>query len=88
MTTHSRPLHRTLAHIELGPIISIESGHPVNALKGSIRIGAVLFPFSARVLGFKRNTLGTPAPANVDIRVLKYFALGKASIPVPVAGRE
>jgi hypothetical protein len=76
-SARSRRLDRILAHIELAPIITLESGRPVNALTGldSNRSGA--FPLSARPLGFSRNTLRTPALANVDFRVLKYFPLGE-----------
>lgn len=73
----SRWLDKILTHVELTPIITLESGRPVNALTGvdSNRSGAL--PLSVRPLGFSRNALRTPALANVDFRVLKYFPLGE-----------
>jgi hypothetical protein len=73
----SRRLGKILAHIEIAPIITLESGRPVNALTGldSNRSGA--FPLSARPLDFSRNSMHTSALANVDLRVLKYFPLGE-----------
>src|SRR5207253_660030 len=49
----------------------------INALTGldSNRSGA--FPLSARPLGLNRNTLRTPALANVEFRVVKYFPFGE-----------
>jgi hypothetical protein len=74
---NARRLEGLLAHIELAPIVTLESGRPMNALTGldSNRSGA--YPFSARPLGFKRNSLVTPGMTNVDLRLLKYFPFGK-----------
>ena len=60
-------------HIEVAPIFSVESGRPEDPLVGVDANFSLAFPPSARPLGFNRNSLRTPALANVDFRVLKYF---------------
>jgi hypothetical protein len=69
---------RTFSHIEVAPIFTAESGRPVNPLTGldSNRTGA--FPLSSRPLGFARNSVETPGIVTLDLRVLKYFPLGKS----------
>lgn len=70
---------RIFGHIEVAPILTVESGRPVNPLTGldSTRSGA--FPLSARPLGFGRNSLNSPLLMNLDFRVLKYFPVGKTA---------
>src|SRR5262249_12384873 len=69
------PLDVLLSHIELAPIVTIGSGRPVNPLTGVDSNQSDAFPFSARPLGFGRDTLKTPAFASVDLRALKYVRL-------------
>jgi len=68
---------RAFGHIELAPILTVDSGRPVNPLTGADSSAA--FPVSARPPGFGRNSLRTPMLANIDFRVLKYFPFGKTS---------
>ncbi len=66
-------LTRIFKNIELAPIVTVQSGEPVNPLTGLDSNGSQPWPFSARPIGFGRNTLLTPATATVDFRVLKFF---------------
>lgn len=66
-------------HIEVAPIVTIDSGRPVNPLTGIDSNGSHAFPLSARPSGFGRNALRTPTLANIDLRVLKYFPVGKTA---------
>ena len=67
------PLTRIFEHIELAPICTLESGRPENPLIGVDSNFSLAFPLSARPAGYGRDSLRTPALANVDFRVLKYF---------------
>jgi hypothetical protein len=60
---------KVVKHVAIAPILTIGSGRPLDALTGldSNRSGA--WPLSARPLGFSRNTLLTPAVANLDFRI-------------------
>jgi hypothetical protein len=69
-------LTETFSHIELAPILTLESGRPVNPLTGLDSNQSHAFPLSARPLGLGRNSLNTPALATMDFRVLKYFPFG------------
>jgi outer membrane receptor for ferrienterochelin and colicin len=69
-------LTKTFSHIELAPILTLESGRPVNPLTGLDSNLSHAFPLSARPLGLGRNSLNTPALATMDFRVLKYFPFG------------
>jgi TonB dependent receptor/Carboxypeptidase regulatory-like domain/TonB-dependent Receptor Plug Domain len=69
-------LTETFSHIELAPILTLESGRPVNALTGLDSNQSHAFPLSARPLALGRNSLNTPALATMDLRVLKYFPFG------------
>jgi hypothetical protein len=71
-------LTQTLSHIEVAPILTLESGRPVNPLTGLDSNQSHAFPLSARPLAFGRNSLKTPALASMDLRVLKYFPFGGA----------
>jgi hypothetical protein len=72
-------LTAVFGHIEVAPILTIESGRPVNPLTGVDSNGSHAFPLSTRPPGFGRNSLRTPTLANVDFRVLKYFPFGKTA---------
>ena len=71
--------NRLLSNVELGPIVDIGSGRPVNPLTGVDSSLNDAFPLSSRPLGFGRNSLRTPSLANVDLRVLKaiFFEGGR-----------
>jgi outer membrane receptor protein involved in Fe transport len=69
-------LTQTFSHIELAPILTVGSGRPVNPLTGLDSNQSHAFPLSARPLAFGRDSLGTPALATMDIRVVKYFPFG------------
>lgn len=69
-------LARTFSHIEVAPIVTPESGRPVNPLTGLDSNQSHAFPVSARPLGLGRTTLKTPALGRTDLRVLKYFPFG------------
>ena len=69
-------LTQTFSHIEVAPILTIESGRPVDPLTGLDSNQSHAFPLSARPLGLGRNSLNTPALATMDCRVLKYFPFG------------
>ena len=67
---------RTFSHIEIAPILTSESGRPVNPLTGLDSNQSHAFPLSGRLLGFGRNSQQTPAIVTRDLRVLKYFPFG------------
>jgi hypothetical protein len=67
---------KIFGHIEAGPILSISSGRPVNALTGIDEEGSHAFPFSSRPNGFARNVLRTPGFVSVDCRIVKYIPYG------------
>ena len=69
-------LTETFSHIEVAPILTLESGRPVNPLTGLDSNQGHAFPLSARPLGLGRNSLNSPALATMDFRVLKYFPFG------------
>jgi hypothetical protein len=64
-------------NIEVAPILTVESGRPVDPLLGldGNRNGA--FPLSSRPLRFGRNSLQTPGQAEFDLRILKFFIIGE-----------
>lgn len=66
---------KVFGHIEFAPIFTVESGRPVNPLTGVDTYNTHAWPLSARPIGFGRNSLQTPAQANIDFRFLKYFPL-------------
>src|SRR5712664_294827 len=69
-------LTQTFSHIEVAPILTLESGRPVNPLTDLDSNQSHAFPLSARPLSFGRNSLNTPALATMDFRILKYFPFG------------
>jgi hypothetical protein len=71
-------LTQGFSHIEVAPILTLESGRPVNPLTGLDSNQSHAFPLWARPLGLGRNSLSTPALATMDFRVLKYFPFGGA----------
>ena len=70
---------RIFGHLEIAPIVTVESGRPADALTGIDSNGSHPFPLSARPLGFGRNSLETPMTGNVDFRILKYFPFGQTA---------
>ena len=70
-------LTRILSNIEMAPIVTIESGRPVDPLTGLDSSRTHTFPLSSRPLGLGRNSLLTPATAVLDLRVLKFFKIGE-----------
>src|SRR5713101_4642117 len=71
-------LTQAFSHIEVAPILTLESGRPVNPLTGLDSNQSHAFPLSARPLALGRNALNTPGLATMDFRVLKYFPFGGA----------
>jgi hypothetical protein len=69
-------LTETFSHIEVAPILTLESGRPVNPLTGLDSNLSHAFPVSARPLGLGRNSQNTPALATINFRFLKYFPFG------------
>jgi outer membrane receptor for ferrienterochelin and colicin len=69
-------LTQAFSHIELAPILTLESGRPANPLTGLDSNQSHAFPLSARPLALGRNSLNTPALATMDFRILKYFPFG------------
>src|SRR5437016_3432742 len=69
-------LMQTFSHIEVAPILTLESGRPLNPLTGLDSNQSHAFPLSARPLALGRNSLNTPALATMDFRILKYFPFG------------
>lgn len=75
--THQSVLTRVFKNIELAPIITAESGQPVDAVTGLDSNYSQAWPLSARPARFGRNTLLTPTTATVDFRALKFFPVGE-----------
>jgi len=69
-------LNKLFSNIEMAPIITLSSGHPVNPLTGADENQGQAFPITTRPLGLPRNSLRTPRFINVDLRIVKYFPLG------------
>jgi hypothetical protein len=69
-------LTRTVSHIEVAPILTLETGRPIDPLTGLDSNQSHAFPLSARPLSLGRNSLNTPSLATMDFRVLKYFPFG------------
>lgn len=70
---------KVFGHIELCPIVTLESGRPVDPLTGADTFLTNAWPLSARPFGFGRNSARAPWLGNVDFRFLKYFPTGKVS---------
>ena len=69
-------LTQTFSHIEVAPILTVESGRPANPLTGLDSNRSHAFPLSARPLALGRNSAKTPSLCTMDLRVLKYFPFG------------
>ena len=69
-------LTRVFSHIEVAPILTLESGRPINPLTGLDSNQSHAFPLSTRPLSLGRNSLNTRSLATMDFRVLKYFPFG------------
>jgi hypothetical protein len=70
---------RVFGHIEVAPIVTLDSGRPVNPLTGVDSNGSHALPLSARPLGLGRSSLRTPALAVVDLRIVKYIPFGETA---------
>jgi Carboxypeptidase regulatory-like domain/TonB dependent receptor/TonB-dependent Receptor Plug Domain len=68
---------KIFGNIEAAPILTIESGRPVDPLNGFDANRSGAYPLSSRPLGFGRNSLGTSTQAQLDLRVLKFFTVGE-----------
>jgi hypothetical protein len=64
---------RAVSHIEVAPILTIGSGHPVNVITGGDDNQSGAFPFTSRPVNVGRNSSRLPASATLDLRILKYF---------------
>jgi hypothetical protein len=71
-------LTQAFSHIEVAPILTLESGRPVNPLTGLDSNQSHAFPLSARPFALGRDSLKTPALTTLDLRILKYFPFGGA----------
>jgi hypothetical protein len=69
-------LPRAFGHIEVAPIVTLESGRPLDPLTGLDSNQSHAFPLSARPLTLGRNSLLSPRLATMNFRVLKYFPFG------------
>ena len=73
---HPGWLTQAFSHIEMAPILTVESGRPVDPSTGLDSNQSHAFPLSARPLAFGRNSLSTSVLATMDFRVVKYFPFG------------
>jgi hypothetical protein len=76
---------RAFSHIEMAPIVTVDSGAPVNVVTGGDDNRTGAFPFTARPLGMSRNAARLPSTATLDLRILKYFDIkphGKLDVVV------
>lgn len=71
------PARDIFGDIELAPILIVGSGRPVDPLLGFDGNHSEALPLSSRPLGFARNSLQTPGQAELDLRILKFFLIGK-----------
>jgi hypothetical protein len=65
------------SHIELAPILTLESPRPENPLTGVDSYSTESYPLSARPFGLGRNSLRIPALASLDLRILKAIPMGE-----------
>jgi len=72
-------LTRMFKNIEIAPIVTVDSGRPVDPLTGVDSNGSQAFPLSARPAGWGRNSLRSPMIANVDFRAVKFFPVAKVN---------
>ena len=61
------------ANVEVAPILTIESGRPINATVGLDALETDSFPATTRPQGVGRNSERLPLSATLNLRVLKYF---------------
>jgi len=66
---------RVFGNIAVAPIVTIDSGRPVNPITGADDAQTLAYPATARPMGMTRNSLRTPASASVDVRIVKFFPL-------------
>jgi hypothetical protein len=70
-------ISKVFGNIEAAPILTIDSGRPINPLTGFDANRSGAFPLSSRPLGLGRNSLRTATQAQLDLRVLKFFKIGE-----------
>jgi hypothetical protein len=70
-------LAKMFGNIETAPILTIGSGRPLNPVTGFDANHSGGWPLSSRPLGVGRDTLHTPTEVQLDLRVLKFFPVGK-----------
>jgi hypothetical protein len=75
--TRQSLLTKVFKNIELAPIVTFQTGQPVNPLTGLDSNHSQAWPLSARPASYGRDTLAMPAKAAVDFRVLKFFPVGE-----------
>jgi hypothetical protein len=75
-------LMKILTGFELAPIVNVASGFRANPVTGLDTTQEHFYPFVARPAGYARNSLGTKANVNLDLRVLRMIALGKGHLDV------
>jgi hypothetical protein len=63
---------RAFSHMEIAPILTIESGHPANVVTGGDD-NRTRTLFTSRPLDMGRDSWRLPSSATLDLRVLKYF---------------
>jgi hypothetical protein len=73
---HRGRLATIFSNLELAPILTAESGRPLNPLTGIDTTGNESNPLSSRPAGFGRNSLTTPALFSLDLRLLKAIPMG------------
>ena len=73
---------RLLTGLEFAPILSVTSGFRENALTGLDCNREHIYPFTARPLGFARDSLKTPATIDFDLRVLKMVSVGPGHLDI------
>ena len=64
-------------HIELAPILTLESPRPENPLTGVDTYGTESYPLAARPFGLGRNSLKIPVLTSLDLRILKAIPMGE-----------
>lgn len=67
---------KAFEHVEVAPIVTFNSGRPIDPLTGSDEERSRAFPPRSRPLQARRNSLRTPANFNVDLRLIRYFPFG------------
>jgi hypothetical protein len=69
------PLMKAFTGLEFAPIVSISAGFRSNPITGLDSHREHIFPFTARPVSLRRNSLSTAPNVSVDFRVLKMVPL-------------